>query len=202
MSALSYETFKQKALAVGAKSRRCSATHWQVENKFIVNYYPTTGTIYVNGTTGKPKRTGNIDQAIRAARVPPALVAQALREPRKNSEYYKGIKDQLLRAGAVCYWCRSPFTDCVATIEHIIPLARGGSNGRDNLTLACEACNASHGSGQFLYDDCMAWRAEQENLKEMNRSAKLPKELDRQIIRDSMGVPFGKKHEVDYGDPF
>lgn len=32
------------------------------------------------------------------------------------------------------------------TLDHVVPLARGGSSKRDNLVVACRACNAAKGS--------------------------------------------------------
>lgn len=38
-----------------------------------------------------------------------------------------------------CYWfCRMVFR---LTIEHVVPLSRGGSNSADNIRLACPRCN-------------------------------------------------------------
>ncbi|MCE7986902.1 MAG: HNH endonuclease [Caldilinea sp. CFX5] len=50
-------------------------------------------------------------------------------------------------AGYRCSYCRSPMAAGVAmVVEHIIPLAAGGSNGIDNLCLACYRCNQFKGS--------------------------------------------------------
>ena len=43
-----------------------------------------------------------------------------------------------------CSYCGSPATEGNdLTIDHIIPLSRGGTNRRDNLTVACRRCNTS-----------------------------------------------------------
>lgn len=43
-----------------------------------------------------------------------------------------------------CYWCgREPIR---STIDHIIPVSRGGANKFQNLALACELCNNRKGS--------------------------------------------------------
>ena len=44
---------------------------------------------------------------------------------------------------AQCEKCRA--TEDLA-IDHIMPLARGGHNGLDNLTLLCKNCNSSKGA--------------------------------------------------------
>lgn len=41
-----------------------------------------------------------------------------------------------------CHWCQLPFTRQIRpTIEHLLPTARGGTNERSNLVLACSSCN-------------------------------------------------------------
>lgn len=48
------------------------------------------------------------------------------------------------RSGGTCAYCGKqlhPFRDF--TIDHMVPLALGGSNALDNLTAACRPCNAS-----------------------------------------------------------
>jgi 5-methylcytosine-specific restriction endonuclease McrA len=53
-----------------------------------------------------------------------------------------------------CNYCRQPMTrpdpsrphPSEATLDHIVPLSAGGSNGVRNLVLACRACNERKGS--------------------------------------------------------
>ena len=45
-----------------------------------------------------------------------------------------------IRAG-ICHYCEAKF-DCDAlTMDHIVPLARGGSSTKVNLVPACQNCN-------------------------------------------------------------
>lgn len=60
------------------------------------------------------------------------------------------IKQQMLEADPHCKWCRCTLTDATATIEHITPLAVGGTNERNNLALACEGCNQARGHDATL----------------------------------------------------
>jgi 5-methylcytosine-specific restriction endonuclease McrA len=39
-----------------------------------------------------------------------------------------------------------PFSKLQATLEHVIPKSRGGTNDYDNLVMACSACNNNRGS--------------------------------------------------------
>src|SRR3546814_5236792 len=43
-----------------------------------------------------------------------------------------------------CWYCGTKLT--AYHVDHRIPLARGGSNGPENLVIACHACNLSKGA--------------------------------------------------------
>ena len=46
-----------------------------------------------------------------------------------------------------CCYCRRPFTaDRRPTIEHLLPVSRGGDNQPENLALACKSCNSRRGN--------------------------------------------------------
>ena len=45
-------------------------------------------------------------------------------------------------AAAVCYYCRSVYKPKDLTMDHIIPLARGGRSTKDNLVPCCKDCNS------------------------------------------------------------
>lgn len=47
------------------------------------------------------------------------------------------------RAGHRCEYCRAPEAvfNFPFEVEHVVPSSRGGSDGGDNLCLACRACN-------------------------------------------------------------
>lgn len=47
--------------------------------------------------------------------------------------------------GFHCAYCTVDCTNS-STIDHLIPLSRGGGNTRDNMVLACHDCNEKKGS--------------------------------------------------------
>lgn len=47
----------------------------------------------------------------------------------------------LAETGGCCIYCGKPLTATMATIDHIIPLSRGGYTEDENLTASCEPCN-------------------------------------------------------------
>ncbi|NIA05716.1 MAG: HNH endonuclease [Proteobacteria bacterium] len=44
-------------------------------------------------------------------------------------------------ASGACYYCGRPVGFKNLTMDHIIPLSRGGRSTRDNLVPCCKACN-------------------------------------------------------------
>jgi 5-methylcytosine-specific restriction protein A len=47
--------------------------------------------------------------------------------------------DQLNRG--ICHYCGKQFPGAQLTMDHIVPLARGGSSTRGNIVAACRECN-------------------------------------------------------------
>jgi len=45
------------------------------------------------------------------------------------------------RSNGVCYYCNASFPPKELTMDHIIPLARGGKSEKFNLVPCCKACN-------------------------------------------------------------
>ena len=42
-----------------------------------------------------------------------------------------------------CAYCKRHLFPEQATLDHILPLTRGGNHSDDNLVLSCQPCNAS-----------------------------------------------------------
>lgn len=51
---------------------------------------------------------------------------------------YMAMRDAMLRGGPLCWICEKPGAD---TIDHVIPLSKGGGNDPGNLRPAHRACN-------------------------------------------------------------
>lgn len=79
------------------------------------------------------------------------------REQREKLKYTFGYSE--LRAALFkrddfrCFWCNTTCrppgmgkpTDATATVDHLIPVAKGGSNEFSNLVTACRRCNELRG---------------------------------------------------------
>jgi len=48
--------------------------------------------------------------------------------------------------GGLCWLCRKPMRAKDATVDHVVPRARGGSNARGNLVAAHARCNVKKGA--------------------------------------------------------
>ncbi|PIE66287.1 MAG: HNH endonuclease [Desulfobacterales bacterium] len=44
-------------------------------------------------------------------------------------------------AAGICYYCGGKCTHQELTMDHVVPLARGGRSTRDNLVPCCKDCN-------------------------------------------------------------
>ncbi len=115
--------------------------HIQLIGKLTVNWYPFSKhkTAYINGTS-KSCRGVSKKYAIQMCNELPSYN----KVKRKNNGYTKE-KKKLLKKHPFCNWCHCKLTKINATLDHIIPLGRGGLNNFNNYVLACEPCNTERG---------------------------------------------------------
>lgn len=67
--------------------------------------------------------------------------AQGRKDKRKGN--YRRQKARLYKTQKTCKWCEKEFPLNEMTLEHIIPLDRGGLDNPNNWALACEPCNSA-----------------------------------------------------------
>ena len=67
-------------------------------------------------------------------------------ERRKAQELRKSSwwKQQLGKG--ICYYCEQRFAKELLTMDHVVPLARGGKSTKKNCVVACKTCNTDKGS--------------------------------------------------------
>lgn len=152
MSGLSdFARFQRLCEARGVAAIDRGGGHWQARGKLLVNYYPFAKrgpTIYINGMQ-RSYGDGSFKQAIRAALDEPPEQPLGYKAKRMSATASLNAKRRLWRRrefGHACHWCRRPLEFQSATIEHVIPLHRGGSNRLDNLALSCAPCNHARGN--------------------------------------------------------
>lgn len=54
----------------------------------------------------------------------------------RQSQWWKN-----LRAKGQCYYCQKNFPPKELTMDHIVPIVRGGKSSKNNIVACCKACN-------------------------------------------------------------
>jgi 5-methylcytosine-specific restriction endonuclease McrA len=66
---------------------------------------------------------------------------------RHTSRSRKVKRRRLWQSHPFCVYCGCALTLEVATLDHVVPLSKGGTNSADNLVLACQSCNRKKADG-------------------------------------------------------
>lgn len=125
----------------------CGDGHIQIQGRLLVNYYPESKkrTAYIDATK-QGRHHVSPEQALSMAFQAPPMIAGKVKRGGQT-----GSKKRLLRKAVCidgkypCMWCSGLFAKESLTVEHIIPLARGGLNNANNKGLACAPCNHNRG---------------------------------------------------------
>ena len=64
------------------------------------------------------------------------------RERDKSRELRRSRWWQNRLAQGMCHWCGKRFTPDELTMDHIVPVTRGGKSSRNNVVPACKECNS------------------------------------------------------------
>ena len=151
---MTFEEFSQQVTAMNLTPRDCGDGHWQIRGgKFLVNFYPDARkgpSFFVNGMHSGRRYYYDVRQAFRDAIIateqPPPLKSHMLKAKRwgfskRDRKKRNWLRRSLYAKSKKCYWCRKDLLLHEATLDHMIPISKGGSNGPDNQVLACEGCN-------------------------------------------------------------
>lgn len=66
---------------------------------------------------------------------------------RKNKHRTNTSKKRFLwNKNPYCYYCKVRLKIREATVDHVIPLSKGGSIAIENCVLACSSCNVNKGN--------------------------------------------------------
>lgn len=127
----------------GLKARLCNPDHFQITGgKYLVNYYPNAKRgpkIYVAGMTLGFK--GGDAEAIKACNEPQE---SEVKESRKMS-YTKQL-NRIYKHTKTCYLCGKPIKREDASLDHFIPLSKGGLNNANNYRISHKQCNHQKGN--------------------------------------------------------
>ncbi len=149
---MTFNDFAKLCSVAGLRARNCGRGHWRVEGgKVEVNWWPFSKrrTVWVGGTVGATSTSGDAALAIHSAGVgSPAMVPGKTKVKRMSADKAKAIKDFWHREGrtVLCRWCKKKIDRKETTVDHVVPLHRGGGNYDSNLVPACDLCNKGRGS--------------------------------------------------------
>jgi hypothetical protein len=135
---------RDAAKARGAEVLDKGSGHFHIRGRLLVNYYPFSKkrSAYVAGTT-RAETHVSATQAVAMAFDAPQLAGKATKR-RKNSKWRRQC---LMKAkGRNCHWCQALLTLETSTLDHVIPLSRGGLDNANNVVLSCEPCNHARGN--------------------------------------------------------
>lgn len=58
----------------------------------------------------------------------------------RQSNWWKNLLSK-----GLCYYCGQHFSKNELTMDHIVPIARGGKSTKNNIVVSCKACNTKKG---------------------------------------------------------
>ncbi|HAA03283.1 MAG TPA: HNH endonuclease [Syntrophobacteraceae bacterium] len=78
-------------------------------------------------------------QAVFLVQVSPERVQREKEKARalRKSRWWQRQMDR-----GICHYCRKPVARDEMTLDHVVPLIRGGQTSRSNVVLACKSCNS------------------------------------------------------------
>jgi hypothetical protein len=131
---------------------RGEGTHVQLRGLFLVNYYPFSAkkTAYYAGTVSAAKITNvSAEQAIKLANQVPPILSNWHRDTHRKGSTRKQRAGVIARTGdgerGPCHLCGRLLTVDESTLDHHIPLARGGLDNVNNRRICCHAANQWRG---------------------------------------------------------
>lgn len=72
-------------------------------------------------------------------RVPAIIMLRDYQKPKVNMRMSK--RNVFLRDQYTCQYCGTHCTDATATLDHVLPVSKGGKTTWENSTTACKPCN-------------------------------------------------------------
>jgi len=77
----------------------------------------------------------------------PFLVEVSEEQIRREKQKARGLRAspwwKRKRGAGICYHCGGKFAPAALTMDHLVPIIRGGKSTKGNLVPSCKACNAA-----------------------------------------------------------
>lgn len=72
------------------------------------------------------------------------ITPQEIKKERVKAQDLKRSQWWLNRVNqGVCHYCNEKFSPAYLTMDHVVPIARGGKSTKGNVVVACRNCNDS-----------------------------------------------------------
>ena len=75
----------------------------------------------------------------------PFIIQSSQKEIREEKEKARALRKtrwwQQRLAQGICHYCGEKFSPAALTLDHMVPLIRGGKTRRGNVVPACKECN-------------------------------------------------------------
>lgn len=112
----------------------------------------------------------------------------------------KRLRYEILRRdNHQCRYCGGAAPDVALTVDHVIPVALGGSDQPDNLVTACQDCNAGKSASSpdapFVADvarDALRWARAMETAQQMSLDQTDERERRRELFADVVSAHLGR----------
>ncbi len=65
----------------------------------------------------------------------------------RKTQWWKAKLNQ-----GLCYYCEQKFARENLTMDHLVPIGRGGFSVKSNVVVACKECNTKKGAKTFVGD--------------------------------------------------
>jgi len=138
-----------KPLGVSVLIKNSATGHIQLVGAWVVNYYPCSKnkTAYIKGTVKGYAGVSELSAVKMATKQPPVAPDSHKTERSTSGKYGRYKRWRVSGKRNKCRWCSEILTYETATLEHVVPLNRGGLDCESNWDIACLACNTGRGDG-------------------------------------------------------
>ena len=106
----------------------------------------------------------------------------------KNPQRRRSVEKRLRRlfnGVAVCAYCGEIIADGDVTLDHVVPVSKGGTDKTANMVLCCGSCNLKKGED--------LWQPKYRRLKDLPREKRPPKKSPKPLMTIGDAWPDGKR---------
>lgn len=167
---MNWSEFKSIIEEAGLTPKECASNHWQILGgirpvNLHLDQRGKLACVYINGMS-KGMRSPNVslETAIAAAKY--GAIQPEVCEDRPSRKQMRKLRSEVYDTEKNCHWCAKALAWGETTLDHKIPLAKGGTNRRDNLCISCKECN-SEKSDQATWPEVTRARAVDQVFSEM-----------------------------------